>query len=121
MTKKTDAAPIDFQALKRALAGSDAENPVNCAVALFTDGTVSMAADRRKAPKVLARDLLKSALDLGFEKQRYFCGTAYMDEFPGTIRLALDRAPSALATKLRVALRGSGFGKVDITATGDDE
>ena len=109
-------SPIDFRQLKATLAGSDRENPVNCVVASFSDRSIGFAVDRRRPGKLLARDLK------GAEPARYFHGTAYYDTFPGTIFLTLDRSPRSLALRLRLALRGSGFGNVDIViADGADE
>ncbi|HXQ15834.1 MAG TPA: hypothetical protein VN814_14550 [Caulobacteraceae bacterium] len=109
-------SPIDFRQLKATLAASDRENPVNCVVASFSDRSLRFAVDRRRPGKVLARDLE------GAKPARYFYGTAYYDTFPGTIFLTLDRSPRWLAGRLRVALRGSGFGNVDIViADGADE
>jgi hypothetical protein len=102
-------SPIDFRQLKYTLSASDRENPANCAVAKFGDGSVRFVVDRRKQGKALARGLAAEG------SARYFYGTAYYDAFPGTLFLTLDRAPGWLAGKLRLALRGSGFGKVEIS------
>jgi hypothetical protein len=101
-------SPIDFRQLKFALAASDEENPVNCVVARFCDGSVRIAVDRRQPSRLLARSLE------GPPPARYFYGTAYADDFPGTLCLTLDRTAPWMAGRLRVALRGSGYGKVEI-------
>jgi hypothetical protein len=106
----TAVESIDFKQLKAALAGSDPENPSNCAVGTFADGSVSLVVDRRKSGKTLVRGLE------GPKPSRLYWGTAFYDKFPGALNLSLNRrAPSALAPKLKSALRGSGFGKVVIT------
>jgi len=102
-------SPIDFRQLKFTLSAADQDNPANCVVARFCDGSVRFAVDRRRQGKLLARSLE------GPEPARYFYGTAYFDTFPGTLRLTLDRAPGWLASKLRHELRGSGFSKVEIS------
>ena len=51
----------------------------------------------------------------------YFYGTAYIDTYPGTLCLNLNKAPSSLQNRVRFAIRGSGFGKVEVTTAGDDE
>ena len=106
-------SPIDFRQLKNTLSTTDRDNPVNCVVARFGDGSVRFAVDRRRQSKALARGLE------GPPPARFFYGTAYIDSFPGTLCLTLDRAPGWLAVKLRLALRGSGFGKVEVSLADD--
>jgi hypothetical protein len=98
-----------FRDLKSDLVGSSQDSPVNCAVAVFCDGSVRIATDPRRPARALARGLE------GPPPAKYYFGTAFNDAFPGTLCLALNKAPGSLANKLRVALRGSGFGKVEIT------
>ena len=112
---------IDFGALKRALAGSDASNPVNCAVILLPDRTASLKVDRRKSAKALAKELMAASKEAGEASKRCFLGKAYMDEYPGMLSLTLNKAPSSLSLMLRVALRGSGFNKVEITVVADED
>jgi len=114
----SDTATIDFAELKRRVMGSDQSNPVGCAVALYGDKSVGLLVDRKRSGKALAAELRKEASASG----SYFHGAAYIDTFPGTLCLALNRAPSALEMRVRLALRGSGFGKVEVTtAEGDEE
>ena len=104
-----------FRDLKVDLAGSSQDGPVNCAVAVFCDGSVRIAVDKRRSGRALARGLEGPA------PAQYYFGTAYNDAFPGTLCLALNKAPGSLAHRLRLALRGSGFGKVEITSGPGDE
>jgi hypothetical protein len=109
-----DATTIDFRDLKRKLAGSDEANPINCAVALYGGHSVGLLVDKAKSGKALSVQLRKEAPSSA-SNGGYFYGTAFIDTYPGTLRLALNKAPESLATKLRLALRGSGFGSVEVT------
>jgi len=107
-----EVTTIDFKELKRNLIGSSADSPVNCAVALFSDKSVGLRVSKKTPGKVLARELKVSA---GSDGLMHFYGTAYVDTYPGTLRLDLNKAPDSLATRLRYALRGSGFGSVEVS------
>jgi hypothetical protein len=108
---------IDFKDLKRKLMGSDASSPVNCAVGLFGGHAVGLLLDRRKAGKTLVAQLKHDSPSSGGS---YFYGTAYIDTYPGTLCLNLNRAPGSLQNRVRFAIRGSGFGKVEVTTTDTD-
>jgi hypothetical protein len=108
-----EVTTIDFTELKRKLAGSDQDHPVNCAVSLYGQ-SVGLLVDKNKSAKFLATQLKKEATS---SNGSFLFGTAYIDTFPGTLRLALNKAPESLATKLRLALRSSGFGSVEVTVS----
>jgi hypothetical protein len=108
----SDVATIDFSQVKRRLMGSSEDNPVNCAVALYGAKSVGFLVDKSKSIKSLAVQLRKEAPT---GNGAYFYGTAFIDSYPGALRLNLNKAPDSLASRLRYALRGSGFGSVTVT------
>ena len=115
----SDTVTIDFKDLKHKLMGSDASSPVNCAVALYGGHAVGLLVDKRKTGRTLVAQMKHDAPSSGGS---YFHGTAYIDTYPGTLCLALKKAPSSLQNRVRFAIRGSGFGKVEVTtAEGDEE
>jgi hypothetical protein len=114
----SDTVTIDFKELKHKLMGSDASSPVNCAVALFGGHEVGLLVDKRKTGRSLAVQLKHDAPSSGGS---YFFGTAYIDTYPGTLCLNLNKAPNSLQNRVHFAIRGSGFGKVEVTTTGDDD
>lgn len=103
----------NLRLLKTNLHKSSRENPINCVVVLLKDGSVGIAAHKVRHGRDLARDA-------GSQDQvtRTFDGKAYLgdDGDSGTLYLILDKAVGSLESKLKVALRGIGIHKIEISA-----
>ena len=110
------AAPVNFGMdtadLKRLLVRSKKE-PVNCAIAMGKDGGPLILLDKIKQPRAVSAELTKKFSDM--KNPRW--GTAFVDidEDPKKVILTLNKPSPGFARKLKkVALKGTGFTKVEI-------
>ena len=97
--------------LKRLLSTSKKE-PVSCAVGLSKDGTAQMLLHKTKTGRALLGEMEKTE---GKITGPAF-GTAAVDAEldPKLVVLTLNRAPSGVGRKLKKALKGTGYSKVEI-------
>ncbi len=110
------AAPVNFGMetadLKRLLIRSKRE-PVNCAIATGKDGGPLILLDKVKQPRAVSGELTKQFKDM--KNPRW--GTAFVDvdADPKKVILTLNRPLPGFGRRLKkVALKGTGFTKVEI-------
>lgn len=87
------------------------EEPVSVAFALGGDGKVIVQLDKRKPGRALERALKDDAPD----SKNHRWGTAVVDpDDPKLVKFVVNKAGGGMARKLVVALKGTGFSKVQI-------
>lgn len=103
-------AGMDLADLKRHLRFA-LEEPIQVALALGADGKAVLQMHRRKPGRALEKQLKESAPD----SKNHRWGTAVVDqENPKLVRFIVNKAGGGLARKLVVALKGTGFNKVEL-------
>ena len=121
-----EAAGMDRADLKRMLRFASQE-PVQVAFALGGDGKAIIVLDRRKPARALEKELKIAAPD---SKTHRFGSASVDPEQPKLARFMVNKAAGGIARKLVVALKGTGFSKVEVgsedggapeRAEGDDE
>ncbi len=126
MAKEPESVGSDRAELKKLLKISK-DRPVHMAFAMGADGKVVLQMHKLKPPRTLERDL-KAGLE-GGKNHRF--GTVMVDpEFPKVAKFVVNKAVGGMARKIIVALKGTGFRKIQIVtetgesveeAEGDDE
>lgn len=104
------SAGMEKADLKRLLQ-SAREEPVQVAFALGGDGKAIVQLDKRKPGRALEKALKDDAPD----SKNHRWGTAMVDpDDPKLIKFMVNKAGGGMARKLVVALKGTGFSKVQI-------
>jgi hypothetical protein len=112
---KADDEPAgsDKGELKRLLRVSQGGEPVFMALALDASGKAVILADRRRQPRALEKELKEADPD----SRNHRFGTMGADpDKPKTVQFKLNKAASGMARKLVVALKGTGYNKVEISS-----
>ena len=110
MAKPADSVGSDKAELKKWLKRAS-DGPIHMAFALGGDGRAVVKLDKLKQPRALDK-VLKEGLD-GAKNHRF--GTVEIDpEEPMVVRFIVNKAVGGFARKLAVALKGTGFKKVQI-------
>ncbi|HYZ60949.1 MAG TPA: hypothetical protein VE650_00730, partial [Acetobacteraceae bacterium] len=97
--------------IKKLLTQSKKE-PVNCAVGVTKDGLAQVLLHKTKNPRALLKELEADAGKLATPA----FGSAFVDvdEDPKLVILTLNKAPSGISKRLKKAMGGTGFTKVEI-------
>ena len=104
------AAGMGRADLKRMLKFAS-EEPVRVAFALGGDGKAILVMDRRKPARTLEKELKEAAPD----SRNHRFGTAAVDEAqPTLVTFMVNKQAGGVARKLVVALKGTGFSKVEV-------
>lgn len=91
------------------------KQPVRAAFALGGDGKAVLVLDRRKPPRALAKQIKDGAPD----SRNHRFGTASVDPSePKLVRFTVNRSGGGFVRKLAIALRGTGYNKVEIATGG---
>lgn len=109
----------DTARIKKVLHGASKNRAANCAVAVLVAPTAVVTAHRTTSAKKLSVDLKTAAQDAGAQVRTICFGQVHGDRFPGGAVFELNKSPSHLKQKLRLALRGSGYGKVEMSGAED--
>lgn len=113
---KPPNAKIDIAGLKRLFILAR-KRPVGCAVGLTVDGKAKIMLHKVKKPKAILRDLIEQFGDL--KNSRW--GTVEVDENekPKLILLTLNRSIPGLDIRLKKAIKGTGFTRVEVRTDQD--
>lgn len=105
-----DGAGLDKAGLKRMLKLAR-RAPVRMAFALGADGKALVQMDKRAQPRALERALKEGAE--GSKGHRFGMATVGSED-PKLVKFIVNKASSGMARKLVLALKGTGFSKVQI-------
>lgn len=97
--------------IKKLLTQSKKE-PVNCAIGVNKNGEAAILLHKIKQPRALLSELEKEAGKL--TTPAFGQALVDVDEDPKKVILTLNRAPSGISKRLKKALIGTGFTKVEI-------
>ena len=117
MAKSAQSVGSDTAELKKLLRHAESE-PVNVAFGFGKDGKAVIAMDLRKK----GRALLKSLQDGMPDGKNFRFGTAEVgQDSPDTVKFVVNKdLGGAGGTSLKVALKGTGFAKVEISTDAGD-
>ncbi len=110
-----DAEPAGSEKgeIKRLLRLSQGGDPIFMALALDANGKAIIRVDRRRQPRALEKELKEADPD----SRNHRFGTMSADPTkPKTIQFKVNKAASGMARKLVVALKGTGYNKVEISS-----
>lgn len=110
-----DAEPAGSEKgeIKRLLRLSQGGDPIFMALALDANGKAIIRVDRRRQPRALEKELKEADPD----SRNHRFGTMSADPAkPKTVQFKVNKAASGLARKLVVALKGTGYNKVEISS-----
>lgn len=117
MATATAESPGSDKATLKRLLKSASQEAVNAAIALDAGGAAIILLDKRKNP----RGLLKQLKDDAPDSRNHRFGTVAVVAEQKLVRFTLDKQAGAMLRKLVVALKGTGYRKIEIGTEGAND
>ena len=117
MATATAESPGSDKATLKRLLKSASQEAVNAAIALDAGGAAIILLDKRKNPRALLKQLKDDAPD----SRNHRFGTVAVVAEQKLVRFTLDKQAGAMLRKLVVALKGTGYRKIEIGTEGAND